>query len=1596
MSTAADNAVLSKIAELSELALGTYAFNPDRIEEDANGERRIHQGGYGDRQVFELVQNAADELRGDAAEGGRVQVVLTEGYLYCANEGKAITPEGADTILRMGVSKKRGGQIGRFGVGVKSVLSVTRTPQFFSKSGSFGFDADWSAAQILSAVNDSRKRSGMALLDSVGETPVLRLARALDAEHESANDPILGSLFTWASTVVRLPLLANAADLLGADIQQCDVTSRREFPHLFQLFSPHVGTVILEDRRSMPVARREIRVGQSGSIRTINQVRAGAKALTESYRVFSIPHKVTEESRSGAGELHDRVTIDISWAVPNYSKSTESGYWTVPNDRGTFWSYFPTKYATTLSGALNAAWKTNEDRQNLLDSSELNWELLDVSARLVVGSIEELALADDPAAYLPLLPGRTKESPNWACEYLTEQIWALAARSPSLPDQDGVMRYPAELRIHREKLSAQALLLWREYPGRPRNWVHHSVEGPGSRRGKMNHILGAASCKETASLRDWLEALVEDGSAEASAAAIRVLTQLLDHDLGGASFADEAADAKAARIVLTEAGQLVAAVPGSLFRRSGEDGLRDDLVYVDPRIAGDRTMVPLLDRLGIREADTTGRFHSVLDQGFDGYTEDSWKRFWELLNSAGGASQSRAVRDRVGNISTTIHARTVAGAFVPLHVCMLPGPVIPGDGSRDAQLAVDMEFHANDRSILREFGVTDRPVPGHKPDDDGWFDEYRSEMYKEYGKSLGAVERRVQLGTMKLEGGATAGPLHLFKRLSDEGRAAFLSEIPDEGLIENWTRQIGRSTNTRAQIISPIRWLIEMYGSVKTSLGLCAVTDAVGPQLSQYSTVLPVAEISSSKAQRLHMPTSVEEVAPARWVALLDVVKESTDDKFVGQTYALLIRVANALVVEEESVRCRVGETWDLLPDGDIAVARTRAEYDELVRESHPALLVDEPGDANEAEHMITQWGMRTIGDVIEKRVRFVAAGPPVALVDEYPALRRRIGTRANGLQLQRCTELEEVVRTPKGTRPTQLSSAREESVVYVPADATTVAALILADMEFGFGLGANGCQMVLDAHAKHLADQAFSARLSEIVAAEGIPAKLALMLDSDVLQRGLPAGLIEGEIRDSGRALSTLRLAELAYNAHDDGVLKAYAKEIGAKFPESPHQFDGGSTALRFVASLKIPESFAGARVSSPPPREVASGPTDFPSLHPYQEEIAGRFVDLLCQRLPQRAMLSLPTGAGKTRVAAEGVIRWIRESGTPSGPILWIAQSTELCEQAVQSWKFVWEKVGAEYPLVIDRLWESNSATPVLGRPHLVVATDAKLRSCLDKDEYAWLREAALVIIDEAHVAIAPQYTQILTLMGLTHRMSSRHLVGLSATPFRNDADLTRRLAQRFGDRRLDDGVLGEEPIKRLQELGILSMVEHRELTGASMELKAHEIAEVEKLNGFLPKSAERRLAEDDDRNGVLIEEITRLPADWPVLVFATSVDHAKLLAAKLSDRGIRSVAIDSATPPGDRRQRIDLFRKGEIRVITNYGVLSQGFDAPATRAVLIARPVYSANAYQQMVGRGLRGVKNGGKDSCLILDVKDNITNFDNRLAFTEFEYLWGQGH
>ncbi|MFD8478215.1 DEAD/DEAH box helicase [Kitasatospora sp. NPDC059673] len=1585
--------VIATVLRQSAIVLETYRVDPGLVQEHANGERRITQGGYGERQLFELVQNAADEIA--AAPGGKLHVVLTDDYLYCANEGNPVTPQGAETILRMSVSRKRGGQIGRFGVGVKSVLSVSDSPQFFSSSGDFGFDRDWSAAEIAQALGVSGE------LDM--DTPVLRMARPLDRQQECADDSELEKLLQWATTVVRLPLLPGAADRLGYDITGHKFRDGREikpFPFHFQLFSSHVGEVLLLDQRKMPPVRRDITVENKGICRTLKEITRGAKSTTESWKVFSVAHSPTAEVRDTAGELHDRPMIDVSWAVPEYD--VRNGLYTVPVGKGEFWAFFPTKYEVSLTGILNAPWKTNEDRQHLLDGSPFNLELLQVAARLVVDSLPALVPAEDPAAYLPLLPGRAKEKVNWADEYFLRQVWSMAAQRPSLPDQNGVLQIPRDLFITPANLDKEWLQIWSEYPGRPVDWVHPSVDAAESktRRGKMNHILETTDRKPE-SVRSWLEALVADGTPEASCHAIKILSAMVTQEQARRLPRDFVftPDIRQARIVLTEEHGMVAPVAGEIFHRTSDDSLRDDMVYVDPRISEQPEMARHLHAIGIRVADAQGRFEGVLDQGFDHYDGHAWTNFWVLLRSAGGNAQVERIRAKVPKPLEILHVRTVDGRFRRMRDCLLPGPVVPGDGSRDGAVAVDMAFHDGDRAVFRELGLSDRPTPNHRPELEPWFEEYRELVHNGYLRTLPANAPRPSLGRLTVEGAATAGPLHLLRELSEEGRAGFVASLPELGVVQQWTGQYGAQTATRKPVVSPFRWMINKYGLVNTSLGLTRVSEAVGPQLKEYAAVLAVASIGPDLARRLGMPVTADEVPADRWSKLLDRVLKSEDDAFVGRAYAQLFRVAFEFP-EGVLTRCRVGAGWEERPDGEIAVATSQAEYDELVREQLPALLVADRSDAATAKAMIEEWGMSKVSDVITKELAPVKIGAPVPLFDVYTTVRARLGNTGSNLKIQRCSTLDRIIRTTTASTPTPIRFAKKGNTLYVLDSLDRLQVLRAADEEFKWGFGAAGCKQALELQDRQEQNQQLQERLRAVRESESVIDKIALLIGREALQRGLPPGLLESELEENGgEEPSERRIAEMAFNSHGESILRMHERDLSLEFPtRAPSSFNGSEKARRFVADLNFPDSFAGARVPSLEARFEVDGPSEFPALHPYQEQLAKALLGLLESPVPRRGMLGMPTGGGKTRVTAEGVIRWIRERQELPGPVLWIAQTEELCEQAVQSWQFVWSKVGPEMPLVISRLWSSNEATPVDGRPHLVVATDAKLSRCLDTDDYAWLREStSLVVVDEAHTAMSPRFTELFAQLDLTHHRTGRHLIGLTATPYRNNEELTRLLVQRFGER-LDTEVFQgdlEQAIKQLQALGVLAQVRHRELAGGQISLNADELKQSEKF-ATLPKGAEQRLADDHERNQRIVDEIAGLPSDWPVLVFATSVAHAKFLAAKLGDRGVTAAAIDANTPTAERRQRIDAFRKGKIQVITNYGVLTQGFDAPATRAVVVARPTYSAHIYQQMIGRGLRGPRNGGKETCLILNVRDNVTNYGEKLAFTDFEYLWSEAN
>ena len=345
-----------------------------------------------------------------SSPGGRITVVLTTEYLYCANDGEAVSEGGIKSLLHAHLSDKRDTEIGRFGLGFKSVLGVTDRPEFYSRPISFGFDSAWSRTHI-SQVTPNRERY-----------PTLRLARILDLEAARASDPLLDDLMTHATTVVRLPRNVGGSPWLSDDI--------RDFDTAFMLFSPHVGELVLSDRTT--ATHREIDLSQVGNEVTIKEGKD-----TRRWRVFSSRIEPSQLAKNEAWELSAREELPVVWAVPLEGRITV----------GRFWAFFPLRDETTLTGIVNAPWQVNDDRVGLLEGSQLNKELLDELSRLVLTSVSTLTRKHDPGWVLDVIPARGREARCWGDSYLTTRCYEFAPSYPLVPDQDGRLRRVSGLRL---------------------------------------------------------------------------------------------------------------------------------------------------------------------------------------------------------------------------------------------------------------------------------------------------------------------------------------------------------------------------------------------------------------------------------------------------------------------------------------------------------------------------------------------------------------------------------------------------------------------------------------------------------------------------------------------------------------------------------------------------------------------------------------------------------------------------------------------------------------------------------------------------------------------------------------------------------------------------------------------------------------------------------------------------------------------------------------------------------------------------------------------------------------------------------------------
>jgi superfamily II DNA or RNA helicase len=379
--------------------------------------------------------------------------------------------------------------------------------------------------------------------------------------------------------------------------------------------------------------------------------------------------------------------------------------------------------------------------------------------------------------------------------------------------------------------------------------------------------------------------------------------------------------------------------------------------------------------------------------------------------------------------------------------------------------------------------------------------------------------------------------------------------------------------------------------------------------------------------------------------------------------------------------------------------------------------------------------------------------------------------------------------------------------------------------------------------------------------------------------------------------------------------------------------------------------------------------------TLRPYQAE-AKAAVKQRAREGIRRPVVVLPTGTGKTVLFAS-----LAEEARAAGhDVLIIAHRDELLQQAADKLINVAPHLADEIGFCAGNRQEWDK--------HVVIASvqtlsrERRLRRILLGRGYPFPddppglaveghRPFRLIIVDEAHHVPAASYMYVLEALGCFEEDGPITL-GVTATSQRADsADLTDAFQE----------VVYHRDILSMMQAGYLC-----DLTGVSVRLAEFRTDKLHVRRGdFVAEEASQAL-EDADAPEHTVEAWLKHAVDdehpdgRKTLLFTPTVRMADLMAEEFRARGIAAVNASRVASESTeaRRDLLARFASGEVKVLTNASLLTEGYDEPTIECIVIARPTKSQPFYVQMVGRGTRIAP--GKTDCLVLDVVGVTDRFD----------------
>ncbi len=319
-------------------------------------------------------------------------------------------------------------------------------------------------------------------------------------------------------------------------------------------------------------------------------------------------------------------------------------------------------------------------------------------------------------------------------------------------------------------------------------------------------------------------------------------------------------------------------------------------------------------------------------------------------------------------------------------------------------------------------------------------------------------------------------------------------------------------------------------------------------------------------------------------------------------------------------------------------------------------------------------------------------------------------------------------------------------------------------------------------------------------------------------------------------------------------------------------------------------------------------------------------------------RLLVSLPTGAGKTVIFAN----LIKET---SYRTLVLAHTCELLDQAKEKIQMICPSLNVGIVNASSKQFDSD----------VVVCS---IQSAIVPSNLTKLSDQGfdLVIADECHHFAAESPRKVLNELGFG-KGTNRLLVGFTATPFRSDG---------YGLGEIFDVVSYERNIKHMIADGYLCSPKGLKIATDI------DLSKVKSVDEDFQVSSLAEVMDTKELNEIAVDAYLKNANGKQTICFGVTVQHAKNLAACFQNYDVSAKAIYGDMPKDERANILKEYRSGNIQVLCNCNVLTEGFDAPETACVIVARPTKSKGLYQQMVGRGLRLWPN--KTECIILDFCD----------------------